>query len=160
MGADLGVSVSPRFWVWASQDPNGAPLDRIQVIKGWVEDGEQHQHVRDVVCSSGRSPNADGRCPATTASVDIKSCELKGDEGAAQLQQTFTDPDFSPEQNAFYYVRVLENPTCRWTTLLANSANEDLPADVPATEQERGWSSPIWLNAGDTHQSGGVVSAQ
>ena len=87
MGADLGVSVSPRFWVWASQDPNGAPLDRIQVIKGWVEDGEPHQRVRDVVCSSGRLPDADGRCPATTASVDIKSCELKGDEGAAQLHR-------------------------------------------------------------------------
>jgi len=160
MGADLGVIGSPRFWVWASQDPNGAPLDRIQVIKGWVEDGQQHQRVRDVVCSSGRSPNADGRCRATTASVDIDSCELKGGEGAAQLQKTFIDPDFSPEQNAFYYVRVLENPTCRWTTLLANSANEDLPKDVPATEQERGWSSPIWLNVGDTDQSGAVVSAQ
>ena len=130
------------------------------MIKGWVEDGKQHQRVRDVVCSSGRLPNADGRCPATTASVDVESCELKGDEGAAQLQQTFIDPDFSAEQNAFYYVRVLENPTCRWTTLLANSANEDLPADVPATEQERGWSSPIWLNAVDKDLSGAVVSAQ
>ena len=160
MGADLEVNGSPRFWVWASQDPNGAPLDRIQVIKGWVEDGKQHQRVRDVVCSSGRLPNADGRCPGTTASVDIESCELKGDEGAAQLQQTFVDPDFSAEQNAFYYVRVLENPTCRWTTLLANSANEDLPRDVPATEQERGWSSPIWLNAAETDQSGAAVSAQ
>ena len=83
MGADLEVNRSPRFWVWASQDPNGAPLDRIQVIKGWVEDGEQHQRVRDVICSSGRLPNADGRCPVTTASVDIESCELKGGEGVA-----------------------------------------------------------------------------
>ena len=147
MGADLNVTGSPRFWVWASQDPNGPPLDRIQVIKGWVEDGEQYQRVWDVVCSSGRMPDAGGQCPSTIASVDIESCELTGNEGAAELQKTFSDPDFSSEQNAFYYVRVLENPTCRWTTLLANSASENLPSDVPPTEQERGWSSPIWWNA-------------
>ena len=147
MGADLNVTGTPRFWVWASQDPNGPPLDRIQVIKGWVEDGEQYQRVWDVVCSSGRMPDAGGQCPSTIASVDIESCELTGNEGAAELQKTFSDPDFSSEQNAFYYVRVLENPTCRWTTLLANSASENLPSDVPPTEQERGWSSPIWWNA-------------
>jgi hypothetical protein len=76
--------------------------------------------------------------------VNLESCERAGKKGAAELQVTFSDPDFSAEQSAFYYARVLEDPTCRWTTLLANSAGMDLPDDLPATVQERGWSSPIW----------------
>ena len=135
---------APRFWVWASQDPNGPPLDRIQIVKGWVENGEQRQRVWDVVCSNGRLPGTSGKCPKTTADVNLESCERTGTEGAPELQVTFSDPDFSVEQSAFYYARVLENPTCRWTTLLANSADRDLPDDLPATVQERGWSSPIW----------------
>ncbi len=145
MGSDLVHVDSPRFWVWASQDPDGAPLDRIQIVKGWVADGEQHQRVRDVVCSSGRVPDATGRCPRTTADVDVGTCERTGEQGAAQLQATFSDPEFSSEQPAFYYARVLENPTCHWVTRLANSSDSELPADVSATVQERGWSSPIWV---------------
>lgn len=144
MGSDLSASGAPRFWVSAIQDPNGPPLDRIQIIKGWVENGEQLQSVRDVVCSNGRLPNTSGKCPRTTAAVNLESCERTGEEGARELQVTFSDPDYSVEQSAFYYARVLENPTCRWTTLLANSADKDLPDDLPATVQERGWSSPIW----------------
>ena len=144
MGSDLVVTEAPTFWVSAIQDPAGPPLDRIQIVKGWVENGQQHQRVRDVVCSSGRLPDTTGKCPSTTADVDLESCERTGNEGASELQVTFSDPDFSAEQPAFYYVRVLENPTCRWTTLLANSADKDLPDDLPATVQERGWSSPIW----------------
>lgn len=145
MGSDLPVSGAPRFWVWAIQDPNGPPLDRIQIVKGWVENGEQRQSVRDVVCSNGRQPKASGRCPRTTADVNLENCERTGKQGATELQVTFSDPDFSAEQSAFYYARVLENPSCRWTTLLANSADKDLPDDLPATVQERGWSSPIWF---------------
>jgi hypothetical protein len=144
MGSDLSVNGAPRFWVWAIQDPAGPPLDRIQIVKGWVENGEQRQHVRDVVCSNGRLPGSSGKCPSTTADVNLESCERAGKKGAAELQVTFSDPDFSAEQSAFYYARVLEDPTCRWTTLLANSAGKDLPDDLPATVQERGWSSPIW----------------
>jgi len=144
MGSDLNVTDAPRFWVWASQDPTGSPLDRIQIVKGWVENSEQRQRVWDVVCSSGRMPDESGKCPDTTADVDLLSCERTGEEGAPQLEVTFSDPDFSSEQPAFYYARVLENPTCHWTTLLANSAGSDLPDDPPATVQERGWSSPIW----------------
>lgn len=145
MGSDLSVTDAPRFWVWAMQDPNGPPLDRIQIVKGWVENGEQRQRVWDVVCSSGRTPDTQsGNCPKTTADVDLSSCERTGEQGASQLEATFADPDYSAEQPAFYYVRVLEDPICSWTTLLANSSGSDLPEDVSATVQERGWSSPIW----------------
>ena len=146
MGGDL-VSDSPSFWVWASRDPMQMPLDRIQVIKGWVENGEQMHQVRDVACSGDRVPGPDGKCPATTASIDIENCEPTGEAGAPELQATFTDPAYNPAQPAFYYVRVFENPSCRWTTELARSADEDLPTDVPAFEQERGWSSPIWVSS-------------
>ena len=144
MGSELAVKSAPRFWVWAVQDPAGPPLDRIQIVKGWIEDGEERQSVRDVVCSNGRLPGTSGKCSRTTADVNLENCERTGTEGASELQVTFSDPDFSAEQSAFYYARVLENPTCRWTTLLANSAGKDLPDDLPATVQERGWSSPIW----------------
>jgi hypothetical protein len=76
--------------------------------------------------------------------VDLSSCEPTGKQGAPELEVTFSDPDYSAEQPAFYYARVLENPICSWTTLLANSSGSDLPEDVSATVQERGWSSPIW----------------
>jgi hypothetical protein len=149
MGADLGGGAgAPRFWVWAAQDPNGVSLDRIQVIKGWVEDGEQKHTVRDVVCAGGRVPGNDGRCTPTAASVDIASCEVDDTTGAAGLQTTFVDSDFDAGQHAFYYVRVFENPSCRWTTWIANGAGVDLPDDVPATIQNRAWSSPIWAPQG------------
>ena len=111
---------------------------------------EDYRHLKDAVqvwdvaCSSGRRPDVSGKCPVTTADVNLETCETVGNEGASELQVTFTDPDFSPDQPAFYYARVLENPTCRWTTRLTNSADRDLPDDLSATLQERGWSSPIW----------------
>ena len=146
MGSDLANFDNPNFWVWASQDPSAPALDRIQVIKGWIENGEEKQKIWDVACAGGRVPGVDGKCPTTTAGVDIESCTLKG-SGAAELQTTFTDPDFSADQIAFYYVRVFENPSCRWTTALAIEAGVDRPTDVPATVQHRAWSSPIWVNS-------------
>lgn len=145
MGGDLDGTSIPRFWVWAAQDPNGVSLDRIQVVKGWVANGEQKHNVRDVVCSGGRNPGADGRCPVTESGVDTASCNTNDRSGAAELQTSFVDAEFDPGQNAFYYVRVFENPSCRWTTWLANSAGVDLPSDVPATIQNRAWTSPIWV---------------
>lgn len=146
MGSDLVGIDDPSFWVWASQDPAAPALDRIQVIKGWVENGQEQQKIWDVACSGERVPGADGKCPKTEASVDLETCVLSGD-GAAELQTTFSDPDYSPDQIAFYYIRVFENPSCRWTTALANQAGVDRPTDVPATVQHRAWSSPIWVNS-------------
>ena len=146
MGAVYRGATPPRFWVWASQDPDGAALDRIQIIKGWTEDGEPRQRVRDLVCADNRQPDASGRCPPTSASVDLDSCAATGAPGATELQATFTDSEALPGERAFYYVRVLENPTCRWTTVLARRGGADLPEDVPATVAQRGWSSPIWID--------------
>ncbi len=145
MGGDLSSSAQPRFWVWAAKDPSGTSLDRVQIIKGWIEAGEQKHRVWDVACSNDRVPDADGHCPPTSATVDTATCELLDSSGAAELQTTFIDPTFRVAERAFYYVRVLENPSCRWTTWLANSAGISPPEDVPVTVQNRGWSSPIWL---------------
>ena len=151
MGGELLAAAAPSFWAWAVHDPDGPTLDRIQVVKGWVEDsasGEPRQRVWDVACSDGREPGEDGRCPPTAATVDHETCEPVGDLGASELSARFTDPDYRPDLHAFYYVRVLENPSCRWTTRLANRGGVDLPEDTPATQQERGWSSPIWMKPG------------
>lgn len=148
MGGDLDGTSSPRFWVWASQDPADAPIDRIQIIKGWSQDGEEHQRVWDAVCSGGREAGDDGRCPPTAASVDLTTCARTGRPGASELQTSFVDPGFVEDQSAFYYARVLTDPRCRWTSLLALSGGldlpDDLPDDLPALVQERAWSSPIF----------------
>ena len=99
-----------------------------------------------MACSGERKPGEDGKCTETSASVDVETCALKG-AGSSELQATFSDPDFSSDQIAFYYVRVFENPNCRWTTALANEADVDRPTDIPATVQHRAWSSPIWVNS-------------
>ncbi|MEM7016979.1 MAG: DUF3604 domain-containing protein [Pseudomonadota bacterium] len=145
MGGDLDVGETPSFWVWATQDPAGATLDRVQVIKGWVDGNEQKQRVWDVVCSADRTPNEEGRCAPTPATVNPQNCDRLDGAGASELQTMFTDPDYRQDQHAFYYVRVLENPSCRWTTWMANKAGIEVPKDVPMTEQHRGWSSPIWV---------------
>ena len=148
MGGELAGVAEPSFWVWAMSDPDGPLLDRIQVVKGWVDDPgmkEPLQRVRDVACAGGREPGDGGKCAPTAATVDLGTCERDEATGAAELQARFTDPDYSAAEHAFYYVRVLENPSCRWPTRLALSADVDLPVDVPPTEQQRGWSSPIWF---------------
>jgi hypothetical protein len=144
MGSELSHD-APTFWAQALRDPDSAPLDRIQVIKGWVEDGEARQRIWDVACADGRIPGDDGQCPATEASVDMATCAPVDELGASELSARFTDSTYKKDQNAFYYVRVFENPACRWTTWLANTAGAELPNDVSPTTQQRGWSSPIWL---------------
>ena len=117
----------------------------LQVIKGWLENGEEQHKVWDVVCADGRTADASGRCSATAADPDLETCAQRNDVGAAELTARFVDPDFAADQRAFYYIRVLENPSCRWTNWLANSAGVALPNDVPATLQNRAWTSPIWI---------------
>ncbi|MGB0188523.1 MAG: DUF3604 domain-containing protein, partial [Aequoribacter sp.] len=147
MGSDLSPreNQAPKFLVWAVRDPLAAPLQRIQIIKGFVKNGEHHEMVYDAACSDGLGVDpATNRCPDNGASVNLSDCSISGDVGAAELKNVWTDPDFDPAQEAFYYVRVLENPTCRWSTWDALRAGVEPRSDLAKTIQERAWSSPIW----------------
>ena len=137
----------PTFLVWAIADPDGAPLQRLQLIKGWLEDGEHREQVFDVACSDGLSVDPEThRCPDNGAHVDLSDCSISAHQNATELKVHWQDPDFRPGQASFYYARVLENPVCRWSSWDAVSAGETPRSDIPATIQERAWSSPIWLN--------------
>lgn len=147
MGGDLiGTEGAPAFLVWAVKDMHSAPLQRLQIIKGWLEDGETHEEVFDVACSDGLAVNPQThRCPDNGARVDAGTCAFSSDVGAAELKTLWRDPGFNAQQRAFYYVRVLENPTCRWSTWDALRAGIEPRDDLPRTIQERSWSSPIWI---------------
>ena len=136
----------PRFLVWANRDPASNPLARVQVIKGWIDEGQAHERVYDVACSDGAYVNPEThRCPDNGATVDLDTCAVSDDAGDAELRTLWTDPDFDPTERAIYYVRVLENPSCRWSTWEAVRAGVEPRPDLPATIQERAWSSPIWV---------------
>ncbi len=147
MGGRLSEQTdAPVMMVWASQDPLSAPLQRAQVIKVWRENGEHKERVYDVACSGDAVPDANHRCPDNGASVDLSSCELAAGTGQAELKTLWQDPEFDSAQSASYFVRVLENPTCRWSSWDAARAGIKPNPDLPATLQERAWSSPIWVN--------------
>jgi len=136
---------APRFLAVATRDPNSAALQRLQIVKGWTVNGEHHEQVYDVACSDGAEVDPDThRCPDNGASVDISDCSVTQGVGAGQLQTLWTDPDFNADHRAFYYVRALENPTCRWSTWDAVRAGVAPREDLHATLQERAWTSPIW----------------
>ena len=138
---------SPSFLVWAIADAQGAPLQRTQVIKGWLENGEHQEKVYDVACSDGLEVNSEtNRCPENGARVNLNDCSYSGDVGANELKTLWKDPDFKQDQEAFYYVRVLENPVCRWSTWDAIKNGEIPRSDIDSTIQERAWSSPIWYS--------------
>lgn len=145
---DEGREVSPTFFVWALADWMSAPLQRVQVVKGWIDaDGETHESVHDVVCADGAEvAPATRRCPDNGAGVDLASCETQGDTGDEQLMAAWQDDDYDPTQGAFYYVRALQNPTCRWSTYDAIRLGMEPNPRVPATIRERAWSSPIWID--------------
>ena len=147
MGGDLlsDNGKAPKFLVWAVRDSLGAPLQRVQVIKGYVQDGEHHEMVYDVACSDGLQPDPrTHRCADNDARVDLTDCSISADRGTDELIALWEDPEFEASQDAFYYVRALENPTCRWTTWDALKAGVEPRSDLPQTIQERAWSSPIW----------------
>lgn len=145
MGSDLVGGSEPRFYVHATRDPLSAPLQRLQIVKGWVDGDETFERVYDVACSDGGTPDpATHRCPDNGATVDLASCTYPTDVGAGELEAVWRDPEFVPAQRAFYYARVLENPTCRWSTWDALRKGVAPRSDLPNTIQERAWSSPIW----------------
>jgi hypothetical protein len=152
MGSELPASVgeAPGFLIWALADAQSAPLQRLQIVKGWQDAaGETFEAVYDVACSGG-APVDPGthRCPDNGARVDLSDCSISPEAGGAQLRALWRDPEFEPGARAFYYARVLENPTCRWSTWDALRAGVAPRSDLPKTIQERAWSSPIQYRAG------------
>lgn len=149
MGGDLTDApdgAAPRFLVSAMRDPAGANLDRVQIIKGWIDDaGQTHERIFDVAVSDGRTIGAEGRCrEAVGSTVDIGAATYTNAIGDGMLSAYWQDPDFESAEDAFYYVRVIEIPKPRWTTHDAAFFNIDLPNSVPPTVQDRAYTSPIW----------------
>ncbi len=138
---------APQFAVWAQADPAGTKIQRVQIIKGWVEAGDSRERVYDVACSDGLEVDpATHRCPDNGARVDPATCAILAGPGASHLETVWQDPDFDPTERAFYYVRVLENPTCRWSTWDALREGVAPHPELPLTIQERAWSSPIQVH--------------
>ena len=149
MGADLlnNDDQIPEFIVWALRDMNSAPLQRIQIIKGWIDmnSGRPKEKVFDVACSDGLEPDPiTNRCPDNGARVNINDCSITSNVGSSELKTVWKDPEFKVNDKAFYYVRVLENPTCRWSTWDAIKSGFKPREGLHETIQERAWSSPIW----------------
>ena len=148
MGGDLSTAPAgkvPTFLVAALKDSAGANLDRYQIVKGWLDDkGELHEQVYDVAWSGDRKPGADGKLPSVGDTVDVADASYENSIGAAELVAVWKDPDFDPKQRAFYYGRVIEIPTPRWTAFDAKRFKVKMGKDVPMTTTERAYTSPIW----------------
>ena len=147
MGGELlAAETAPEFIVLADKDPRGANLDRIQIVKGWLDaEGEERERVYDVSWSGDRELDARGKLPAVGNTVDMSTGAVENSIGAPQLRARWSDPDYVPGQPAFYYVRVLQIPTARHSYLDALALGQSEARDHPSTIQERAYSSPIWL---------------
>ena len=147
MGGDLTNAPSgtaPSFMIRALRDPDNANLDRVQVIKGWLDGRETHEIIYDVACSDGRAI-VNRRCEREVGStVDLSVPSYTNTIGDPLLTAHWVDPDFDPDQRAFYYVRVIEIPKPRWTAYDAVFFNVDMGDDVAMTVQDRAYTSPIW----------------
>ncbi len=147
MGGDLppAKGKAPTFVVWAVKDPTSGNLDRIQIIKGWTKYGQSFEKIFDVVWAGDRKANKwTGVVPPIESTVDVQNATYTNTIGAVELKTVWTDPEFDPSLHAFYYARVLEIPTPRWTTIQAAKLGIAPPDVVAATLQERAWTSPIW----------------
>ncbi len=148
MGGDLRkapAGKAPTFLVAALKDPMSGNLDRIQVVKGWLDAaGKTHEKVYDVAWSGDRRPGADGKLPPVGNTVDVKRATWKNTIGSPELITVWIDPAFDPKQAAFYYARAIEIPTPRWTAYEALRFGVKMTPDVPMTTQERGYTSAIW----------------
>jgi len=150
MGGNLPAQpkgkAAPTFLVGAIKDPISGNLDRIQIIKGWVDKkGESHEKVYDVVWSDNRKPDANGKLPSVGSTVDVANASWTNTIGDPELITVWTDPDFDARQSAFYYARVIEIPTPRWTAYEAEYYKIKLPKDVKMTTTERAYTSAIWF---------------
>jgi hypothetical protein len=150
MGSDLTEApnnTAPSFMIAAVKDPNGANLDRVQVVKGWLDKkGKLHEKVYDVAWSGHRKIDTEsGKLPAVGNTVDLESATYKNTIGTASLATVWLDPDFDRKERAFYYVRVLEIPVPRWTTYDAAYFDVEIPEGVSASVQDRAYTSPIWF---------------
>ena len=148
MGGELRPATpgkAPTFLIAALRDPIGANLDRVQVVKGWVdENGRTHEKIHDVAWSGDRKPGWDGKLPAVGNTVDVAKASWANTIGKSELVTVWRDPKFDPRERAFYYLRVLEIPTPRWTAYDAKRFGLKMDASVPMVTQERAYSSPIW----------------
>jgi len=148
MGGDLRkapAGKAPSFRVTALKDPYSGNLDRIQVVKGWLDkDGRTHEKVYDVAWSGARQPATNGKLPPVGHTVDVAKATWKYTIGAPELSTACTDPDFDAQQPASYYARVFEIPTPRWTAYEALRLGVKMPPEVPMTAQERAYTSRIW----------------
>jgi hypothetical protein len=148
MGGDLSArkdDKAPTFMVYSLRDPIGANLDRIQIIKGWLDaNGKTHERIYDVAWSGSRKPDKDGKIPPVGNTVDIKNATWINSIGASELGTVWTDPDFNPQERAFYYARVIEIPTPRWIVYDALRFGVEIPEGAETIHQERAYTSPIW----------------
>ena len=148
MGGDLsgvGSDKAPSFLIHALKDPAGANLDRLQVVKGWLDDrGAPVEQVYDVAWAGDREPDNNGRLPPIGNTVNLDTAVYTNTIGGVELATVWTDPDFDPLKRAFYYVRVLQIPTPRHTLYDSVAMGQSHPEEFPATIQERAYSSPIW----------------
>ncbi|UCG98350.1 MAG: DUF3604 domain-containing protein, partial [Burkholderiales bacterium] len=152
MGGDLRAAPAgkaPSFLVAALRDPYSGNLDRIQVVKGWLDAaGRTHEKVYDVVWSGARKPDAGGKLPPVGNTVDVANATWTNSIGAPELITVWQDPDFDPKLRAFYYARVIEIPTPRWTAYDAKRYGVKMDPKVPMVTQERAYTSPIWYTPG------------
>jgi hypothetical protein len=152
MGSELEGegSSSPTFLVQALRDPREATLERIQIVKAWFEAGDAHERIYDVACADGRAARSEThRCMLDVQPPDLSDCSFDVSRGRADMAAAWTDPDFDPTQRALYYVRVLQIPTCHWSTYDAIRLGVAPPSAAPAWIQERAVTSPIWYTPGD-----------
>lgn len=148
MGGDLARQGkgAPTFLAQAIKDPNEAGLQRLQIVRGWVENGQVREAIYDVACAQGVPDARTHRCPNTGAAVDTRTCIVNAaGKAGSELRIAWRDPDYVPGRRAFYYLRAIQNPTCRWSTYEANILKQPVRPGLPLTIQERAWSSPIWI---------------
>ena len=137
---------SPVFEVSAFADPLDAPLSKLQIVKVWFDGNDSHERVADIACSNNRLiDERSDRCIEDRPVIDLETCQYGESPGARSLAVRWRDPNYQPGVDAAYYVRVLQNPTCRWSTYDAMRLGRDVPTGVPTTVRERAWSSPIWV---------------